>query len=138
MDRITIRGIDVFGRHGVLAHERTFGQRFTIDVELALDLQAAANSDRLEDTVDYGALVASLVEVAEGEPVALIETLAGRLLDVCFVHPRVLEAEVTVHKPHAPVGAVVDDVAVALRRRRDHRPAPHVSGRGRSDDGERA
>jgi dihydroneopterin aldolase len=37
-DRILLRGLRVFGHHGVLAHETDLGQVFVIDLELALDL----------------------------------------------------------------------------------------------------
>ena len=53
-----------------------------------------------------------------GEPVNLIETLADRLLDVCLADDRVDAAEVTVHKPQAPIPHEFADVAVTLRRSR--------------------
>ena len=59
-----------------------------------------------------------LVAVVEGEPVNLIETLAQRLADVCLASPRVVEAEVTVHKPEAPIRHRFDDVSVTVSRRR--------------------
>lgn len=118
MDRITITGLEAFGYHGVLPHERTYGQRFVVDVALDVDLGEAAASDDLERTIDYGALASQVHAVIVGEPVALIETLAGRVLDRCLADPRVVGAEVTVHKPAAPVPVVVDEVAVTLRRSR--------------------
>jgi len=50
--------------------------------------------------------------------VQLIETLAQRLMAVCLAEPAVEEAEITVHKPHAPIGHPFDDVAVTIRRAR--------------------
>lgn len=118
MDRISLRGIQAFGHHGVLAHERTYGQRFGVDVHLGLDLQPAAASDHLDDTIDYGALSADIVAIVGGEPADLLETVAGRIADRCLDDPRVVEVEVTVHKPSAPVPVVADDVAVTLHRTR--------------------
>jgi dihydroneopterin aldolase len=54
--------------------------------------------------------------VLTGEPVNLIETLADRLAGVCLADPRVAAAEVTVHKPQAPIPHDFADVAVTLRR----------------------
>jgi len=117
-DRVTLTGLRVTGRHGVFAHERLAGQEFVIDATLELDTGPAARSDDLADTVDYGTLAQRLAAVVAGEPVNLIETLAGRLVDVCLRDPRVLAAEVTVHKPAAPIPLTFGDVAVTVRRAR--------------------
>ncbi len=117
-DRIEIRGLRAFGYHGVLGSERRNGQTFVVDVVLELDLSAAAESDDLERTVDYGTLTSALAAVVEGEPVDLIETLAQRLADVCLAAALVEAVEVVVRKPEAPVEASVDDVGVRIRRER--------------------
>jgi dihydroneopterin aldolase len=117
-DRIALRGLTAFGRHGVLPHERELGQTFIVDAELELDLAPAGASDALADTVDYGALSAALAAVVRDERYDLIERLAARLCDVCLTDPRVGAATVTVHKPHAPVPVPLADVTVTLRRTR--------------------
>ena len=48
----------------------------------------------------------------------LIETLAARLCELCMADPRVIAAEVTVHKPQAPIAREFADVAVTVRRAR--------------------
>lgn len=118
MDRIALNGIEVFGHHGVLPHEREHGQRFVVDVALDLDLSAAAASDRLDDTVDYGALAGDVEAIVAGEPCDLIETVAGRIADRCLEDRRVAAVEVTVTKPNAPLPVVARDVAVTVRRAR--------------------
>jgi dihydroneopterin aldolase len=116
MDKITIAGLRVRGRHGVFEHERAEGQEFFVDAALWLDTGPAAATDDLTRTADYGALASRLAEIVAGEPVALIETLADRLVRACLADPVVREAEITVHKPHAPVGLPVTDIAVTVRR----------------------
>jgi 7,8-dihydroneopterin aldolase/epimerase/oxygenase len=118
VDRISLRGIRVFGHHGVLAHEQQFGQEFLVDAVLDLDLAAAGASDDLVDTVDYGALSDALATVVRDERHDLIERLATRLAEVCLADHRVAAVEITVHKPHAPVPVPLDDVAITLRRTR--------------------
>ena len=117
-DRIELRGIEAFGRHGVLAHEQELGQTFVVDVALELDLAPAGASDDLADTVDYGALSGELAAVVTDERYDLIERLATRLAEVCLARPSVAAATVTVHKPHAPVPVTLADVAVTVRRSR--------------------
>jgi 7,8-dihydroneopterin aldolase/epimerase/oxygenase len=118
LDRVALRGLAARGHHGVLAHERRTGQRFVVDVVLHLDTRPAAGSDDLADTVDYGALAEQVVALVEGEPVDLLETLADRVARLCLGDPRVAEAEVTVHKPEAPVTVPFDDVTVTIHRSR--------------------
>jgi dihydroneopterin aldolase len=118
LDRISLRGISGHGHHGVFAFERERGQRFVVDVECWLDLQAAAATDALADTVDYGALATAVVSDIESQPLNLIEALAGRIADTCLASPRVQTVQVTVHKPEAPINAEVADVAVTLTRSR--------------------
>lgn len=122
VDRIALRGLRARGFHGVLAAERQLGQEFLVDVSLELDLSVAAASDDVADTVDYGELASRLVAIVTGPPVNLIETLASRLADACLIDPRVHAAEVTVHKPSAPIRHPFTDVAVTLRRERGDRP----------------
>ena len=110
-------GISATGYHGVFPEERREGQPFICDVALYFDLSPAGATDNLSMTVDYSA-VAKLVEAEiVGEPVDLIERLATVIAD------RILETfllvdsvEVTIHKPQAPVGVKVSDVAVTIER----------------------
>ena len=115
-DELTIRGIECFGHHGVLDHERRDGQTFVVDLTLGLDTRPAAESDDLQDTVDYGSLVAQVKSAVESDPVDLIETLARRVSEICLADRRVEWARVTVHKPDAPIDAVFADVALTIRR----------------------
>lgn len=120
-DRIALRGLCGFGRHGVHPTERTSGQAFVVDVVLTFDdvtLANAALTDEVADTVHYGELADRVLKIVEGEPVNLIETLAARIAEECLVDARVQAVEVTVHKPEAPVGVPVDDVAVTICRDR--------------------
>jgi dihydroneopterin aldolase / 2-amino-4-hydroxy-6-hydroxymethyldihydropteridine diphosphokinase len=116
LDRISIVGLRVRGSHGVFARERVAGQDFIVDAVLWLDTAAAAAADDLSLTADYGAIADRLAAIVGGEPVALIETLADRLAAACLADPAVREAEVTVHKPQAPVSQQVADIAVTIRR----------------------
>jgi len=119
--RIVLTGLRARGRHGVYDFERAQGQDFVVDVSLELALDKAVASDDVADTVHYGELAERLVAIVTGDPVNLIETLTGRLIDACLADPRVDAAEVTVHKPQAPIPHDFADVAVTLRRGRGSR-----------------
>ena len=117
-DRLAVLGIEAIGHHGVFDFEKRDGQVFKVDLTLGLDTRPAARSDDLQDTVDYGSLVAAVKQAIEHDPVDLIETLAERIADVCLTDNRVEWAEVTVHKPDAPIEATFSDVALTIHRSR--------------------
>lgn len=117
-DVITLSGLKVHGRHGVFEHERETGQDFIVDVALTTSTAAAAATDELAATVDYGTLADTLAGIVGGEPCNLIETLAERLASACLADERVRRVRVTVHKPHAPIEQQFADVAVTIERAR--------------------
>jgi dihydroneopterin aldolase len=117
-DRIELRGLRVRGHHGVFDHERRDGQEFVIDITVWLDLDVAAASDDLADTLDYGDLAQRAADVVAGPPRQLIETVAGEIADGVMADERVHAAEVVVHKPGAPIPLEFADVAVVARRSR--------------------
>ena len=117
-DRIELRGLRVRGHHGVFDHERRDGQEFVVDITVWLDLDVAAASDDLADTLDYGDLAQRAADIVAGPPRQLIETVAGEIADGVMADERVHAAEVVVHKPGAPIPLEFADVAVVARRSR--------------------
>lgn len=115
-DELSITGVECFAHHGVFDFERREGQTFVIDLTLGLDTTRAAASDDLQDTVDYGTLVARVKAAVESDPVDLIETVAQRISDVCLTDGRVEWARVTIHKPGAPIDATFADVTLTITR----------------------
>ena len=117
-DRIELRGLTVRGNHGVFDHERRDGQDFIVDVTVWIDLGAAAASDQLTDTYDYGVLAQRAAAIVGGTARNLIETVAAEIAEDVMTDERVHAAEVVVHKPHAPIPLEFSDVAVVARRSR--------------------
>lgn len=118
-DRITLTGVTAYGHHGVLASEKADGQEFSVDLVLEVDLSRAAASDDLAHTVNYAEVAADAVAILQGPSRDLIETVAGQIADAALARPLVEAVEVTLHKPHAPVGVPFTDVTVQVRRERD-------------------
>jgi dihydroneopterin aldolase len=105
MDRITLRGVRVYGRHGANPGERETPQPFDVNVRAEIDLHAAAASDNLDDTLDYAALYARIVTAVESTSYELLERLASDVLDAVFSDHRVARAEVSIAKPGLLDGA---------------------------------
>ena len=117
-DTLTITGLRLTGYHGVFEHERVDGQEFVIDVEVQLDTTPASASDSVLDTLDYSVLVNEVAHRVTGEPVNLIETLAEDIAHIALGHGQAQAVTVTVHKPQAPVGQPVSDIAITIHRKK--------------------
>jgi dihydroneopterin aldolase len=118
-DTIFIRGLLVHAHHGVMAHEEKVGQRFTIDLELTIDLAPAGASDKLADTASYSAIVETATHAFTRQSHRLVEAAAASVADaVLGAFPKITSARVTVHKPHAPIAAIFNDVGVSILRKR--------------------
>jgi dihydroneopterin aldolase len=116
-DLISIKGIKGFGYHGVFDFEKRDGQDFFVDIEVAVDLQNASKSDSLQDSIDYSLLTSIAREEIEGEPVNLIERLAGKIADrILQQFSQATTVSITVHKPSAPVSEDVTDISVTIKR----------------------
>ena len=124
---IELTGLIGHGRHGVLEIERG-GQPFVADITLRLPPPV---DDRLRCTVDYSAVAAAVTDMIEGEPVALIETLAAGIADELLSRwPLLTSVGVTIHKPQAPIDVPVADVSCRLKVKRRRPPDPFVLSLG--------
>lgn len=122
-DTIRLTGLTAEGFHGVFDFERRDGQPFRVDAVLSLDLQAAGRSDRLEDTVSYASIAELIEDSITGRPFELIEALAENIAQrVLLFDDRIKTAEITVHKPQAPLEQRFGDVAVTVERTRGSIP----------------
>lgn len=108
--RIELVGLRLFGFHGVLQHEKDFGQEFLVDCRLIVE---ASGEDDLATTVSY-ADVANLIEASfNAERNDLLETLSKRLQSaVLSLSDKIISCELSVHKPSAPLTQDFADVIV--------------------------
>jgi len=130
-DQIFVSGLVIHAHHGVMEHESKVGQRFVLDLELSIDLEGAARSDKLVDTVSYSAIVETATRAFTARSYRLVETAAGAVADALLAaFVRVRSIRVTVRKPHAPIAAIFADVGVTLTRHREGKGG-HERGRER-------
>lgn len=120
MDRMLLKRIEFYGYHGVYPEENRLGQKYMVDLDLRIDLRRAAQSDDVNDTVNYAEIYALVKEIVEGPPVKLIETLTEKIASaVLRTYTSIIEATVSVTKPNPPFDITFDGVTVELRRKRD-------------------
>jgi dihydroneopterin aldolase len=115
---IELHGIILHGYHGVLDEERRDGQRFLVDVELDLEHEQAARSDRIEDAVDYREVVARVRQVSEARAYHLLEAFASAIADALVADWPVTVVRVRVRKPDVVLDPPVEYAAVSVERRR--------------------
>lgn len=117
-DRLFLEDVRFYGRHGVTRAEQTLGAWFSVDVELALDLAPAGQSDDLRDAVDYGLVARRIVAIGMGERVNLLERLANLIAEAFLLELPVEEVRVRVRKLTPPLEGLTGTPGVELRRRR--------------------
>jgi len=112
---IRLKNCAFFARHGVMEEEERLGQRFYVDAELTVEASDAIAADSIEGTVDYGVAFTVIEEIITGARRFLIEALASEVAQaLCARFPQIIQAEITVRKPNAPVRGVLDYVEVTV------------------------
>jgi 7,8-dihydroneopterin aldolase/epimerase/oxygenase len=112
--KVELRGLELYGYHGVHDHEREQGQMFLYDVELEVGERGA--DDRIENAVDYSKVAATVREVAE-QPYSLLEALATAVADELAERFAPEHVKVRVRKPEVrPGGIDVEFAAVTVER----------------------
>ena len=101
LDQLHIRDLRVRCVVGVNPEERDKKQDVDINITLYADLRRAARTDAIEDTIDYKAVKAKVMEEIEASEFLLIERLAERVAEICLADPRVKRTRVLVEKPGA-------------------------------------
>jgi 7,8-dihydroneopterin aldolase/epimerase/oxygenase len=101
-------------RIGVYGYEHKAPQRVRVNAELLVE--SAVADDDFGRVVNYETLVNGIRELARGEHINLVETLAERIIDLSMVDPRVLAVRVSVEK--LDVYPDAESVGVVLKRRR--------------------
>ena len=117
-DRIRLRDVRFAAQVGILPGENQVSQPIRADLDLWLDLGAAARSDELGDSFDYRLLPPLFAQVAKAGPFGLLEALAAALLDGLFTHPQLSRVRVRLSKLRPPLGEGVGAVSVELDRER--------------------
>lgn len=119
-DWIWLEGMVFYAYHGDDEAERRLGQRFVVDLGVALNLRPAGSSDDLSQTVNYAHLYRLCREVVEGPSVNLLETLAARIAAAVLEVARVDSVRVRVRKPEVRIkGSILAEARVEIERRRE-------------------
>lgn len=101
---------------GIYDWEKKNRQDLVINVTIDFDGRKAAESDSIDDTLDYKAINKKIISFVEKNDFNLLERVAVGICDIIFEDPAVRWASVKVEKPGALRFA--DSVSVTEARER--------------------
>ena len=111
---LELEGMEFRAHHGCLERERIVGNDFVVDFRGEIDMAAAAESDNLENAVNY-ALIYDAVAEEMAKPSDLLEHVAGRIVKVLAERfPEFVSFSVRVSKKRPPVAGIVQWSRITL------------------------
>ena len=111
---VFIRNLEVLARIGVHGHEH--GKPQPVRINVWLTCRTSAESDKLENVVDYEAVADNIRAIVATGHINLAESLAERIASSCLEDKRVEKARIRVEKLHALQGT--ESAGVEIERGR--------------------
>jgi len=122
MDRVFIEDLRIQTVIGVFDWEREITQTISLDLQMAFDINRAAKSDNIADTLDYKSVSKRLIQFVESSEFQLVEALAEHCAQIVLDEFPVNWLRLKLSKP----GAVRGSSAVGVIIERGESSAPSV------------
>jgi len=117
MGKIIIEEMEFYAFHGHYKEEQIVGNRFLVDLELETDLGKPADSDSLQDALNYQVAYHLIKTEMRNQTSNLLENIGKRILDALFAEFGELDrAMVRIRKMHPPMGGPIKSVGVTMKR----------------------
>lgn len=114
MDIVYIRELEVETVIGIYDWEREIRQVVSLDLEMGTDIRQAANSEDIENTLNYKSVSDRLIQFIEQSEFLLVETMAEQVSDIVLNEFSVSWLRLRLGKPGAVPQA--KDVGVIIER----------------------
>ena len=114
MDIIFLRGLHIETIIGIYDWERESKQTVILDIEMATDIRKAADSDSIEDALDYKAVSKRLISFVEESRFFLVEKLSEEIAKILLSEFNVPWLRLSLNKKGAIRGA--SDVGIIIER----------------------
>lgn len=114
MDIIFLGGLEVEAIIGIYDWERITKQTVILDIEMAFDIQKAAETDDIQYTLDYKTVSHRIVSFVEASQFFLVEKLISEIADIIRNEFSVPWVKITLNKKGAISGA--SDVGIIIER----------------------
>lgn len=116
MDIVYIRDLRIETIIGIYDWERETRQIVSLDLEMGTDIKKAAQSDNIEDTLDYKAVAKRLIQFVSESEFQLVEAMAERISEIVLNEFDVPWMKLRLSKPGAVTGS--QDVGVIIERQK--------------------
>ncbi|MCQ2960455.1 MAG: dihydroneopterin aldolase [Bacteroidales bacterium] len=117
---IELQDIEYYAYHGCVDAEKKVGGRFLVNVWLEYDATLAAETDNINDALNYQTAYEIITEQMKITS-SLLEHVGKRILDALFDNfpEQLLTAQVEISKMAPPMGGKMRAAAVTLRREKE-------------------
>jgi len=116
MGLIHLEDMEFYGYHGCFREEQIVGNKFVVNLELETDMTKAADSDMIDDALNYQIAYRIVKEEMEVRS-NLLEHIAKRILDKLHIELTTLNiAKVRISKMNPPMGGKMKSVSVTMSR----------------------
>lgn len=114
MGKIILEGMEFYAHHGCTLSEQKIGNRYIVDISIDVNLEEAAETDDLENTVDYGVIYQIVAEEMKKSS-KLLENIGKRIVDqVVLEFPQIVYISVAVAKQNPPIGGICEKAKVIM------------------------
>ena len=102
-DKIILKEMRFFAKHGVGVDEKISGQEFSINLEIECILDKVFKSDLIDDTVDYGEIYNIVKDIIMHSSYNLLETIANKIVLELLLISKVQSVYIEVNKLNPPI-----------------------------------
>ncbi len=122
MGKIIIEEMEFYAFHGHYQEEQIVGNRFLVDLEMEADLADAADSDNLNDAVNYQQAYQIIKNEMRRTKSNLLENIGKRILDALYEEMEGIEkASIRIRKLNPPMGGPIKSVGIKMSRKKKAR-----------------
>lgn len=117
MGLIQIEGMEFYAYHGHFEEERIVGNDFIIDLTIETNLGPAAETDNIEDAVNYQEIY-NIVKEEMKVKSALLENIADRIINAIYIEfaDQIEFVKVKVSKMNPPLNGKIRNVSIIMSR----------------------
>ena len=113
---IELEEMEFYSYHGHFKEEQIVGNKFTVNITIETDCTKAAETDDLEDALNYVSIY-NITKEEMDKKSHLLEHLTARIIDrIRSEFPQIISCRVKVSKLNPPVGGRMQKVSVTLTR----------------------
>ncbi len=119
MDKISVKGLEIYAYHGVFDEEKRKGQNFILDIDAFVDISKACESDDVNDTVSYAQIIEETVRVFTQSKYNLLERASQQVARALFDRfDKIKSLRILLMKPDAPIDADFEYTGIEIYRNR--------------------